>query len=446
MSNVQATRFSDQISERLHPQHDTDTVRIFNEITPQDRSAAYGRQEADRLRDASNLNLPRLSIVGDDSNHRAEATRTDGVRTDGVRTDGTVTGRTRDVVNITAMNHTQINLTILDTDNDGSLSRTELQRALRRPTVNRSGGVFVDSQRTAVSLLRHFNEIAGLDHSDSSNPHITRSDISALNRLPANHPLARNMNRELNEVRGLNVGLWDESRGIIPNAVDQGAIGNCTLMSALASLASNPEGQRFIAGMIRQDGNRFRVSFGNGQTITTERPTSAEMGFYARDSRHGIWPNVLERAFGESRPGNDGLRPQTSGSSLWAGQVLDILFGPAGSQGNRWVRTHIDFNRVSDDQLHDQLARTAPSSMLMIASTVDRPNYMAHRTDANGLRIAPAALSERHSYAVDHYDTTNRIVYLRNPWNAAEVVRVPLYNFRRQFQELDAVTRRAPNR
>ncbi|MBI5173583.1 MAG: hypothetical protein HY986_11905 [Candidatus Melainabacteria bacterium] len=96
-------------------------------------------------------------------------------------------------------------------------------------------------------------------------------------------------------------GKGDQLKNIVPEAVKQGdGVGDCYFMSAVAAVAGQrPED---IQNMIKaNDDGSFTVTFPGtrDEPITVERPTSAEMGLYAKGTEHGIWPAVLEKAHGQ---------------------------------------------------------------------------------------------------------------------------------------------------
>ena len=87
---------------------------------------------------------------------------------------------------------------------------------------------------------------------------------------------------------------------IVPDAVRQGTIGNCYFHASLAAVAqSNPA---LIKEAIKDNGDgTYTVRFpgAKDEPITVKAPTEAEQGLYNRGSEHGIWANVLEKAYGQ---------------------------------------------------------------------------------------------------------------------------------------------------
>jgi len=290
----------------------------------------------------------------------------------------------------------------------------------------------VGVRQEAVGLLRNFDAIASLNPGDGVGD-ISSSDMARLHRMPAENPLARQINHDMAAVpgNGLNEGLFDRRSGVTPDAVrESNQINDSALMSAMSSLAGNERGRQFILQRVEQDGNNFRVRLGNGHTITTPRPGADEMGAYGQDSRHGIWPNVVERAVGMSLH-EDRLRPQAAVEHLMGQQVVRSLFGNSGNQ------THLELQNVSDDALHTRLSNISHNAMLMTADLGAGTAAGAERVDARGRYMSTVQLTAGHTYPVDHYDAAARTVYLRNPQH--EMVRMPLYSFRQNFLNFDSV-------
>lgn len=87
---------------------------------------------------------------------------------------------------------------------------------------------------------------------------------------------------------------------IRPEAVLQGAVGNCYFAAALAALAAaNP---MKIYQMIEQEtDSTYRVVFpGDRESpIITALPTEGELSLYSGANSYGLWPCLLEKAYGQ---------------------------------------------------------------------------------------------------------------------------------------------------
>src|SRR5262249_55330984 len=85
-----------------------------------------------------------------------------------------------------------------------------------------------------------------------------------------------------------------------PEAVRQGAIGDCSLTSALGAVAAqSPE---TIQNMIKENENgSYTVTFPDApnKPVTVEEPTDAELAHFAGGGEYGTWPAVIEKAYGK---------------------------------------------------------------------------------------------------------------------------------------------------
>src|SRR5262249_52466936 len=94
----------------------------------------------------------------------------------------------------------------------------------------------------------------------------------------------------------------DPLKNIAPEGVIQGGIGDCYFLAEIASLASSPAGKQAIVDMIKvNDDGTYTVTFPGDpkNPITVSAPTDAELGRYAKGNFRGIWPAVLEKAYGK---------------------------------------------------------------------------------------------------------------------------------------------------
>lgn len=387
---ARAAERSDRIYDR--PENMPDTGHILQQMTPDDRRAAHNRHDAGRRNDAADAALPRIQII-----------------------------------NVEALDHTQVSMTPFDRNRSNTIGRHELQQTIGDPRMANNGS----AGRIAVGLHRNFDAIASLDSSDGVGE-ISRSDMARFRALPPEHPLARQVTRDMNAVpgNGLNEGLFHPRDGVTPNAVRQSnQIDNSALMSSLSSLARHEPGRQRLLRTVQQDGNNFRVRLGNGQTITTPRPTSAEMGIYGQDSRNGIWPNVIERAVGMSM-NEDPLRPQAAMEHLDGQEAVRALFG------NRENQTHIQLHNLNEETLHTRLSNLTPNAMLMTADMGMNPSALAERLDRTG-RTSSVQLNAGRTYEVERYDARARTVYLRDAQH--ETVRMSLNSFHRNFRTFNSV-------
>lgn len=199
----------------------------------------------------------------------------------------------------------------------------------------------------------------------------------------------------------------DSLKSIKPEAVIQGPnMANCYFMSAVASLAATKPGA--IRDMIQQnkDGT-FTVSFpGADKKITVSAPTDSERYLFAQGSPHGIWPQVLEKAYGQLtdtwyNPWGGGLPQEAtnSGSSLHHG--LRMM---SGKWVRKWENTMFSSYSSMDKRLGEcfengtpvtAYIKRDPLAMIGLASTVTSDGFQTgHEFGVVGYKANSANPSE----------------------------------------------------
>jgi hypothetical protein len=203
---------------------------------------------------------------------------------------------------------------------------------------------------------------------------------------------------------------------IRPEAIGQGAVGDCYFLSALASLAKVDPGA--IARMIKTnpDGT-YTVTFpgASDEPITVAAPTPEELSTYARNRGFGTWPAVMEKAYGvycsRSWLRRDVLQPissstpqkNTDGSYFHDG--IKILTG--GGVSTDWT------SFTSYSTMVSRLTKAFEDHKIV---TVDTSKF------ANAEK-----LPTNHEYSVLGFtpnldDPKKSLVTIRNPWGQKEPV------------------------
>jgi hypothetical protein len=206
---------------------------------------------------------------------------------------------------------------------------------------------------------------------------------------------------------------------IRPQAIDQGSIGDCYLLAAMGSLANDPVGRQQLYNMIRDNGNgTYTVTFPGApdEPITVTAPTDAETALYAQGNKMGMWPAILERAYGtycqqhpERRsplnPDGGSTPAEGADGGSWTHDGIRILTGRG---------VDIDINQLaSEDQLALHLQQAMAEHRPVTCSTGVEQTDDIGLTDAQGL-------PDRHEYSVLAYDPVTRLVTIRNPWGHSE--------------------------
>jgi hypothetical protein len=410
---------------RLDSSHQTDAAttseHVLSQISLHDRREAYSAQAAHTAASCANDHLPALTLI-------SSAVR----------------------------NHPDV----FDPNHDGQITRRELQQAaanqqLDRPTATAVAVLYWNQNRIAPlrddanPAVSVFNVMTGRQDSN-----LTPGDINTLGGLGPCDRTARNVEATLGYVLSRTSNdrsLFGPTNRVTPDAVQQGGVGDCSFLATLASLASNPEGQNLIRRMIQPQGNNYRVTFPNGQSVVVEPPTTAELGMYAHDRGAGLWPAVLERAYGRLLT-QHGVHPEDANTPQLAADNCEPQNPFATLTGRHRREQPVQFAGLTDDQLHARMVQASQHSLAMTVGSGNNPNDMRAQNHAPFAQLVgrPAvrpSIFNGHVYGIDHYDAQNRTVYLRNPHYGEQLLSMPLNQFRQAFVGMNvAHTDMADNR
>lgn len=204
--------------------------------------------------------------------------------------------------------------------------------------------------------------------------------------------------------------LWgngdDPSKAVKPEGVCQGLVGNCYFMAAIASQAQiNNEA---VANMIveNKDGS-YTVTFPGKKPITVGALTRAELILYSGVTENGIWPAVLEKAFGQYCMDNAEFRKGKK-----RGRTLQEATEGGGSVEGIVMITGRDGVRIEREE--QDKAWSAMEHSLQIGLPVIAGTGPSAESFLNGDKNS--GLESRHAYAVLKIDETG--VTLRNPYGS----------------------------
>lgn len=345
------------------------------------------------------------------------------------------------------------NEAVFDTDNDGEISRKELAKAAANPSLDKNVAAAV------VALTKNYEALADLNfESIIFSKSLTVKDIDEFCKM-ANNPDKSNSQKDLmnsvdaamkqtiNQTDNLNHDVYGRNNEISPRAVQQGGIGDCSFLAVLTSMASTESGRESIRSMIKTDGDGYIVNFPGGESTRVEKPTAAELTLYAGNNGNGIWPAVLEKAYGKvlsEKHNKDVDAPQLAADGCEKYGPLNTLTGE-----KRCVQS-IEPSKMDDERLHNELIAISRNAMLMTAGTGPNVDAMvqagltptAERVDANGNPIEnsePAQISGFHVYAIEKYDPATKSVFLRNPHDGTQLLKMPLSTYRQAFVAMSSV-------
>lgn len=345
------------------------------------------------------------------------------------------------------------NQSVFDSNNDGEISQKELADSAANPNLDKNVAAAV------VALTKNYDALANLtSQSIIYSETLTVADVDEFCKIAESSARTDEQTQLMESVNGavqqtvfqtdnVNQDLFGPNKEISPKAVQQGGVGNCSFMATLAGMASTPAGRKSISQMIMSDGDGYVVTFPNGDTTRVEKPTPAELTIYAGNNGNGIWPAVLEKAYGKllaEKHNKDVNAPQLGADGCEKYMPLNTLTGET-----RCLQT-IEPSKMDEELLHEELEKLSRNPIVMTAAT--GPNVdgmvaannipMAEQVDEQGNPIAgsePLGISGFHVYSIEKYDPQARSVYLRNPHDGTQLLKIPLSTYRQAFVAMNSV-------
>jgi len=193
--------------------------------------------------------------------------------------------------------------------------------------------------------------------------------------------------------------------GISPHDIQQGALGDCYFLAALAALAEHPE---FISAIFTSPDNK------NG---------CYSMTFYPR----GIKTEVLVDDFIPVGPDGRPCFSRTHGSELWV-LLLEKAYSKCyGSYKNiAGGYPHQALFELTGAPYSSYDLKTGPDYIFTKLEQADKAKYMMQAstpgTDSGNFQSADTGLCAGHAYSVLDARTYqgNKLVHIRNPWGNTE--------------------------
>lgn len=345
------------------------------------------------------------------------------------------------------------NKDVFDSDQDGEISQRELAKAAANPNLDKN------VQAAVVALTKNYDGLANLtSESIIYSKSLTVNDIDEFCKIARGAEKTREQTELMDSVDGafkqtinqfdnVNQDLFGPNCEISPKAVQQGGVGDCSFLAILAGMASTKSGRESISKMIKPDGDGYIVNFPNGESTRVEKPTPAELTLYAGNNGNGIWPAVLEKAYGQllaAKHNKDVNAPQLAADGC-------EKFGPLNTMTSEQPCVlSVEPSKMDDEKLHVELSTMSRSSMVITAGTgpnVDvmvaaKNTPMAEQVDDQGNPIAgkdPLAIVGHHVYSIEKYDPETRSVYLRNPHDGTQLLKMPLSVYRQAFVAMSSV-------
>ncbi len=194
-----------------------------------------------------------------------------------------------------------------------------------------------------------------------------------------------------------------------PEAIKQGIVGDCYFLAAMGSVAAtNP--QILARSITRLSADSFQVSFAGApqERYIVQVPTVMELSLYAQITQYGVWPGVLEKAYGQyliAHGFRQTLVPTDATSSAEkVYEAFDLLTGQMG----RWQLISLS----TDEELERLIRAACRERRAMAATSNPAPRGDKDRT-IDGI---PA----QHAYSILDWDSNKKRLTVRNPWGVAE--------------------------
>lgn len=202
---------------------------------------------------------------------------------------------------------------LIDRDNDGMIHLHEFDRMKGEHNLTSEQNEVLDTLRTQA-LLRfphplHITEFTAIRQSMLKGASHVTGGVQLDSLIEKIRSTLENSNRTSNGVMTL-YARTPSFRGLTQrelirgDAVRQGALSNGAFLAPLAAIANRPN---LIASMIREnEDHSFTVTFPGDRAhpVVVKAPTKAEMGVFASGGKDGIWPAVLEKAYGAYKQRN----------------------------------------------------------------------------------------------------------------------------------------------
>jgi hypothetical protein len=228
--------------------------------------------------------------------------------------------------------------------------------------------------------------------------------------------------RSVSEVQKLDTSLlfsdsgwlsWFQTKAVVPEAIQQGIVEDCNLLAPMASLAR--VNSAALRQMITPGGNgEFTVTFPGvpHEPITVKSPSQAELGLYSQSTKHGIWPAVIEKAFGEyvrRHPDTVGLAvpPCTAGAP-----PAECL-----SKGGLWEGINVLTGRQA--QVVDLRRQHDSDFAVNLKSALDRGAVVTIASRQSFFRRPGDVIQNSHNYSVfgfDPHGPGDGTLILRDPY------------------------------
>ena len=252
----------------------------------------------------------------------------------------------------------------LDRNGDDILSRRELSEAMKDPELANGS--------LAVAMKMFHRRDARAFAEGKTYQGLSQEDVTNLNRVIGDTGFSARLNVERaientgRAQRGIKTteAFADKDNpldSISSDAINQGSVGNCYFLSTLAKVADKrPE---VIRDMIMDQGHgNYKVTFPGDREnpVYVSTPSDTNIGQFNRANERGMWPNILEKAFGKYEAASRNLVQENIPNAMGAdagGDAAQAIYLLTGNEADTHeLNTLYEINK-------------------------DNPRFIQHRTD-----------------------------------------------------------------
>lgn len=336
----------------------------------------------------------------------------------------------------------QANLNYFDRNNNGSLSRDEIARALKDTHTSDQDRKVLRVIESNYSKLGHFYEsgvkIRAINDYANGICQDTASGILVTDIYSSCYNVNKSQQPEISHA--LYSDSKDPLKSITPDAIRQGSIGDCYFESSLASVAlAHPE---LIQNAIKDnhDGT-YTVTFAGHKNnpIRIKAPTEAEQGLYNHGSQNGLWASVMEKAYGAYRqqyiwrrslanPGGGYTPAEGADGGGKTADVLPLLTGKAAFTKSTCIEP----------------AEMAADLEKAFSGNLRKCVTAAVHADCSGNSVTQDRFYTNHAYSIVGFSPDGKgggMVTIRNPWGGQDgttsgKISIPLRKFMQNFSDV----------
>lgn len=297
----------------------------------------------------------------------------------------------------------------IDKDNDGYLTKSELNSALHSSSFKQGKAAAVVTMYKLIDDIEEFSN----DEWGDENSGITRKDLNKVLHSSEDNQQAKKMSSRYFSTEGdinkTNFSfLPDGLSSIRPDHIEQGAIGDCHFLAAIGSIAEkNPER---LKDMITDntDGS-FTVTFPGKDPVKVDQPTHGEVGLYSTAGQDGLWLSILEKAYAKHNYDNAWIGYENEYDHV-GGSFLG-KHGMATITGNGTNADNLSVTSLST--LRSRLTHAMNNDLAVTTNLRKSLNPFG-----DGRR---QGLPMGHVYSILNYNSSTDEVTIRNPWGYAEL-------------------------